>query len=710
MKKQNILFNLNNNYILYIFISIISIILGYLSLGKNINIDIYHPFVDDYNLLYAIVKSIQENGLMGLFFNNRIGAPETSALIDYPCCDLLMGIIVWLISLFTSSVSKIIYLFLIITFVLDSVSMAWFLRKLKINIECTFTISLLFSFSYFHFFRYIIHIPLSNYMSFAITMYLVCCILDILENENKYTIFVCSIILGIGYPYYWFMGLILIVIAYIIQIIRKQKISNKLYIFFTIIVFIIISLFPKIYYSLNKGINNEILNRQVLEQETFGLKIVQLFIPNQNSKISIFRDISLTYNNCSNTVNENVSSYLGIVSIIGFVALFSFFIYSFFKNNKKEIKTWLLIDFLSFSTVFFMLFGSIGGFGCLFNIFINPIFRSQNRFSIFIMGFSLIAISLIINKIAEYKRLYSYFICFIILMIGMFEQYEIKNVDYKILEESQKKYESFFYNVEKKLSKNSMIYQLPYIDFPESGTKNKMPYYRHFIGYIFSKHLRWSYGGIKGRNLIAENLNIDDGMSYSFLENIKRTGFNAVYIDIDGYKDKGKEILNFYNALNIESIISDDKKFYVYDISNISFDDIRKKIEVYEKGRDIYYFVNKITDKYILYLFNMHNIDIASDSSFKDMFSDLLLRGLIFRDKKVYKQIVKLESKIIFNLSDSNYIDYVYNSLLKRSESEKELKYWLREIDKGITREEIYYRFLDSQEFRNLYKLDNIEI
>ena len=106
----------------------------------------------------------------------------------------------------------------------------------------------------------------------------------------------------------------------------------------------------------------------------------------------------------------------------------------------------------------------------------------------------------------------------------------------------------------------------------------------------------------------------------------------------------------------------------------------------------------------------MHNRAIASDSSFKDMFSDLLLRGLIFRDKKVYKQIVKLESKIIFNLSDSNYIDYVYNSLLKRSESEKELKYWLREIDKGITREEIYYRFLDSQEFRNLYKLDNIEI
>ncbi|MBR0518609.1 hypothetical protein IJJ97_02335 [bacterium] len=206
MNNHKISVNLDNNYILLFYISIISIILGYLSLGKNINLDVYPIFanydkIDDTPMLGAIVKSIKENGLIGLYFNSRIGVPEISALIDYPCCDLLMGVIVWIISWFTSSVPIIIHFYLIMTFVLNSVSMAWFLRKLKINVECTFVISLLFSFSYYHFWRYIKHITLSNYISFAITMYLVCCILDIFENENKYTILICSILLGIGYPY-----------------------------------------------------------------------------------------------------------------------------------------------------------------------------------------------------------------------------------------------------------------------------------------------------------------------------------------------------------------------------------------------------------------------------------------------------------------------------------------------------------------------------
>ena len=669
-------------------------------MGKNSNFDTYPAFSGDGILLSTYAKSISENGLIGLYLNNRLGAPEVSVLAEFPCIDFLMGIILWIISWFTSSIPRTIYSYLIITFVLNSISMAWLLRKIKINVEITFVISLLFSFSYYHFYRYIGHIPLSNYMSFAIAIYLACYILNILENENKYTILICSILLGIGYPYYCFGGLILISIAYIIVYINKYQISNikttKITIIFVVIISAIFGLSPKIYYSLHNGINHKIAQRQIKDQEIYGLKITKLFIPNKNSKIKLFRDISKKYSDeCFNKLNENQSSYLGLIASLGFIFLFSLFIYSFFKKNRPNTKTWLLIDFLSFSCIFLILFTTIGGFGYIFNMLINPIIRAQNRFSIFIMGLSLIVLAVIINKISENKKIYSYIICFIILIVGMFEQYEIKHIKFKILEQKQKKYETFFSFVEKKLPKNSMVYQLPYIEFPENSHKADIKEYEHCLGYLFTQKLKWSNGGIKGRNIIAQNLNIDNGMSYSFVEGIRHAGFNAVYIDVKGYEDKGKEILDFYKALNVKPIISENKEIYVYDISNVKLNILKKLIEKYILDKKV-----KKISRFIIEIMNKNDITKKNEE-----LNDLV-NGIINKNNDTYIKLYKIESKKISKLSEKDFIDYLYNNILKRSKSDSEQKYWLDKINKGITREEIYCCFLSSKEFRNIYKLD----
>ncbi len=390
-------------------------------------------------------------------------------------------------------------------------------------------------------------------------------------------------------------------------------------IFFIVIASAIIGLFPKIYYSLCNGVNTEITRREIREQEIFGLKITKLFIPNGNSKIKLFRDISQKYSNeCFNKLNENESSYLGVIASIGFIALFSLFIYSFIKKDKSNTKTWLLIDFSSFSSIFLILFATIGGFGYIFNMIFTPIIRCQNRVSIFIMGLSLLILAIIINKISENKKLYSYIICFIILVVGMFEQYEIKIFDYTVLAQPQKKYETFFSFVEKKLPKNSMIYQLPYIDFPEGFYLNNLVEYKHSIGYLFSKNLKWSYGGIRGRNLIAQKLNIDNGMSYSFLENIKKSGFNAIYIDIDGYEDEGKEILNFYNSLNIKPIISEDKKLYVYELSNVKLNSLKELSSKYIFDKKV-----KNVSEFIIEIMNKNDIT-KTDKEFNDLVNGIV--------------------------------------------------------------------------------------
>lgn len=65
-----------------------------------------------------------------------------------------------------------------------------------------------------------------------------------------------------------------------------------------------------------------------------------------------------------------------------------------------------------------------------------------------------------------------------------------------------------------------------------------------------------------------------------------------------------------------------------------------------------------------------------------------------------------MEFNSISKLSDKNFINYLYNTFFKRNEYENEQMYWLQAIKEGITREEIYCIFLNSKEFRNMYKLD----
>ena len=72
---------------------------------------------------------------------------------------------------------------------------------------------------------------------------------------------------------------------------------------------------------------------------------------------------------------------------------------------------------------------------------------------------------------------------------------------------------------------------------------------------------------MKGRNVTATDLYIDDGMSENFLLNIKKMGFSGLYIDSYGYKDDGNEIIQFYkDILNKEPIVSDDGRLYFFKI------------------------------------------------------------------------------------------------------------------------------------------------
>lgn len=675
------------NCIYYFLLVFIALAVGYVSLGRGFRFSIYSGFGGDYLLGMETVKSIQENGLRGIYFNDRIGAPDVSSLIDFPAMGMLMGLLLWLITLFVKSTPAVMYVYLILSFALDGVSMSMLLRKLKIKKEISFIISLLFAFAPYHFYRYLGHSSLISYMSVPIAIYLCLYIIDIVEEDKIWKLAVCSVLLGLEYGYYYAFGLIMMALAYIVRLVRTKDIKGtfrKLWLVGVVLFTVLLSLMPGIVYSALHGANEIAGKRSPIEQEIYGLKIINLLLPVTYSRNEFLLKFTNKYLNSGAPLQtENVTAGLGIVAGIGFLCLCAAFIISFSKKDLNS-KKWKTVDFLSLCVLTFLLAGAIGGFGEIFAWFVTAQIRCYNRSSIFITGLSLVMVAMLLDYIGSRHARASFALCAVVLVVGLYDQVGINHVAYPELADVQKGYETYFSQVENNLGNEAMVYQLPFFPFPEYSAKD----YRHFKGYLFTDTIRWSYGGVKGRNVSAEKLHIDSGMSYEFLAGIQNAGFKAVYVDTDLYDNQGTAVLEFYDSLNISPMISSDGKLYTYDISNLVVPE-----EYLIKGWS-----------HIRLIANMYGNAVPDDVVTE------IANGLPLLDDDAVSKLYQIisENEKIKNYSDAQYIDFLYTDILGRTtiESNEERNDWLARVDGGMTRKELLLQFLSSQEFRTLVRIN----
>ena len=675
--------------ILYLSLSIFTICVGYYSFGKGFDFDtLMGAGGGDAVFGVSLIKSIQENGMLGIYFNPRIGAPDVSLLMDYPVIDVAMALVVWVISWFTKSSCKIMYIYYMITFAFDSVALAMLLRKLKIKRAISFVVGAIFAFVPFHFLRGIGHSTLINYMYFAIVIYLSLCIIEYFENEKKWKIILLAFLLGLGYGYYYAFGLIIMAVAVIIRFCRDFDVKKlKTYIWIPIITFctVVITLLPKAIYGLINGANELVGVRKPIEQEIYGLKIIQLLFPPKYTRVQALSDLYTEYASQAPLVNENDTATLGLVAGTGFILLCIALIYSFVAKNKCRTKEWQFVDFLSLSTLTLVLFATIGGIGEIFNWFVTSQIRCYNRSSIYIAGLALVMVAFLLNKI-EFKYYWlSWMTCIVLLGVSMYDTVYVKEDNWQEgVKPVQECYEDFFSRVEETLDENAMVYQLPYLGFPEEDENLD---YKHFIGYLYTDTLRWSYGGIKGRNESAKKLYVDDGKSYTFLKNIKEAGFDAIYIDLSMYEDGGTSILQFYNNLGIQPLVSSDGQLYLYDIKNME----SPQDELCQVGAA---FVNNLNNEYSLGWTLEEVGQIA--------------KGLNERNaeclQKVCDSVVNID--FVKNYSDEEYVDFLYNRMLGRVESRDEQEQWLEQIKNGVSRQDVCNSFLICDEFRSIQELD----
>ncbi|MBV8801995.1 MAG: hypothetical protein JO131_03335 [Gammaproteobacteria bacterium] len=117
------------------------------------------------------------------------------------------------------------------------------------------------------------------------------------------------------------------------------------------------------------------------------------------------------------------------------------------------------------------------------------------------------------------------------------------------------------------MPEGSLIFQLPYVPFPENPPIELMKDYDQFRPYLHSHHLLWSYGALKGRPVASWIERLSSLPIPEMLKHISYAGYTGLYVNLNGYPDHGMAITKqITTILKIRPLFNTNNDIVFYDL------------------------------------------------------------------------------------------------------------------------------------------------
>ena len=325
-------------------------------------------------------------------------------------------------------------------------------------------------------------------------------------------------------------------------------------------------------YRLAHGPNPGALSREYKWMEIYGLKLVDLVIPPITHHSRTFAAFA-TAHRVGNPAQgippasplQDEGSYLGIVGLLALGWLAWTAIADAVKGRANDI------PLAAWQVLWIVLCFTTGGLNAILGVFGFTLFRTGQRYSLVILAIVLLYAAQ--RMTAWQKAAASHAgpggvslgglaaaaaICGLVLW-DQVPRAPAAEVTAAIARQVAADRE-FTAKMEAVLPEGAMVFQLPVMDFPESPQPG-IPSYDHFRPYLYSSNLRYSFGSMKGRErekwqaavqgkfFEAATLDREAGMirvnqanARAAVDELKRLGFSAIYINRNGFPDRGKGI------------------------------------------------------------------------------------------------------------------------------------------------------------------------
>jgi hypothetical protein len=323
-------------------------------------------------------------------------------------------------------------------------------------------------------------------------------------------------------------------------------------------------------YRLANGPNPGALSREYKWMEIYGLKLVDLVIPPVTHHSQSFAAFA-TAHRVGNPAQgippasplQDEGSYLGIVGLLALGWLVWTAVSDAVKGRANDI------PLAAWQVLWIVLCFTTGGLNAILGAFGFTLFRTGQRYSIVILAITLLYAA---QRLSAWQRDAEKRLPRDVLQIGtltaavalcaviLWDQVPRAPAPEQtaLIARQVEADREFTAKMEASLPAGGMVFQLPVMDFPESPLPG-VPSYDHFRPYLYSRNLRYSFGSMKGRErerwqqelqklLVsgaaldqqAQQIRFNTDNVRKAIDELKRLGFSAIYINRNGFPDRGK--------------------------------------------------------------------------------------------------------------------------------------------------------------------------
>lgn len=506
-----------------------------------------HPFIYNGDGLFQFW--LGQRAIEGWIFDNpRSGFPFGSSFLDYPGSDSGNLLLLKILGKLSGSYYAAANLYLLLGFSAAFATGFLVFRKINIERKLAFSAAILFAFLPYHFSRLFMGhtfytwyfvVPIYFYIGFRVFQFesKPISLVDLTKYSAALAFSACF---GV---YFSFFGALIIAICGISGFLKKNNphaLLSCLILVASLCAAVLANVAPNLINSMENGKNTEVAQRIPVETELYALKLVHLLLPYEMHRYKPLRDFTQSYNKTfplSNTVSS-----IGAIGLLGFSAIFlSFFRSSAGLNQDPRVRILTLLTFL------LLAISTVGGLNVLFSTLISPMIRGWDRISIFIAFFSIAAFIIALDQSLKSKKtnpLAAGALALFIMIFGVIDQTASPTYNKSLTSKDRfLQDQKFISSIEELMPKGSAIYQLPYIPFPEEANLVNLGTYDLLVGFLNSKNLHWSSGGMRGREADLFYRSLSKKTIAEQLEKIKGMGFAGIYIDKRGYQDSGQAVV-----------------------------------------------------------------------------------------------------------------------------------------------------------------------
>lgn len=564
--------------------ALVSVMLAFVLPMPLSRLDVPYSFVGDTVDKLTQIKTVAENGW--LFHNDRLGYPFGYDRLDFPRFDSLNYAIIGPIAALTGESGLAMNLYFIATFYLIALAAFYCLRRLELDIGPAFICALAFAFLPYHLFRGVPH--LTNGAYFLIPPALLVLIrlaqnyigFQTPDTRRRWVLaIIVAALLPLQTPYNGVFFALLCVAAGLIWLAQGWH-WRKIIIILSLLAAtggaFVIEQIPRWVHQAENGAT-DVGSRNPLEAQLYSMHLNQVLLPTLNHRLGILRRQTENFNTVMRVPPTEIRhQYIGLLGIVGLIAL----LWALFRglsehvSNKDTNKLEESVRIAALLGICVILISISTGLGTLIAYFLTSSIRAYNRILPFLAFLALIGggwvLHLAMRRIRKMEtRIGITIIAGLALLLditprAMSSQERSRTIaDYDLAHD-------YFKQMEKSVGKDTAIFQMPVVWYPEHPHMNKAITYDELKPFLLTNTLRFLTGAARGRPGYSWGRFIERQPASDIVKQAHALGFGAILLDGFAYSPENFSKLTgaLVQILPEPPIISTNKRWWTFPLIN----------------------------------------------------------------------------------------------------------------------------------------------